>query len=159
MALSFTRFSWLWLGGKDKEQVSNGSLINSINPLGEWGLGLRGEAENLKFYSRKGGDRRVPSSSSNRKAKRKWKSREERSRRIDKSMMLCWCHRTVFVYQDQNLMTRTGPSGGWSLTPLVSMLMMMRHNFQEVEEKVEEPSVQFLSAVKKLPNDYSAGKA
>ncbi|KAK4393960.1 hypothetical protein Sango_1866800 [Sesamum angolense] len=84
MALSFSRFSWLWLGGKEKEQVSNGSLINSINSLGDWGVGLRGEPESLKFYSVKGVDRRMPSSSSNRKAKRKWKSREERSRRIDK---------------------------------------------------------------------------
>ncbi|KAG8383611.1 hypothetical protein BUALT_Bualt04G0031900 [Buddleja alternifolia] len=82
MALSFTRFPWLWLGGKEKDQVPNGSLINSLNSLNDWGLGLRGEPENLKFYSVKGiDDRRVPSS---RKAKRKWKSREDRSRGIDK---------------------------------------------------------------------------
>ncbi|GFP92007.1 hypothetical protein PHJA_001344800 [Phtheirospermum japonicum] len=84
MALSFTRLSWLWLGGKEKEHVSNGSVTNSINPLGDWGLGLRGEAENLKFYSVNGIDRTMPSSSLNRKVKKKWTSREDRSRGIDK---------------------------------------------------------------------------
>ncbi|KAL0396493.1 UNVERIFIED_CONTAM: hypothetical protein Scaly_0097700 [Sesamum calycinum] len=102
-------------------------------------FGLRGEAENLKFYSKKGGDRRVPSSSSSRKAKRKWKSREERSRRIDKE------YDVVLVPSDGVCLSGSeSDDSDW-------------HNFQELEEKVEEPSVQFLSAVKKLPNDYSAG--
>ncbi|KAL2538523.1 hypothetical protein Fot_04945 [Forsythia ovata] len=54
MALSFTRFSWWWLAGNEKEQVSSGSSINSINSLSDWGLGLRGEPEGLKFQSVKG---------------------------------------------------------------------------------------------------------
>ncbi|KAI3462133.1 hypothetical protein Pfo_018796 [Paulownia fortunei] len=32
-----------------------------------------------------------------------------------------------------------------------------RHDCQEFEEREEEPSIQFLSAVKNLPNGYSAG--
>ncbi|KAK4411733.1 hypothetical protein Sango_0246300 [Sesamum angolense] len=157
------------LGGKDKEQVSNGSLINSINPLGEWGLGLRGEAENLKFYSKKGGDRRVPSSSSSRKAKRKWKSREERSRRIDKE------YDVVLVPSDGVCLSGSeSDDSDWSIGWLephapdfqggdeaddsfAVLVPCYRHNFQELEDKVEEPSVQFLSAVKKLPNDYLLG--
>lgn len=74
MAFSLPRFSWWLLGANDREPVSNGSSINSTL---DWGLGLR-EMENVKFPSVK----RVNFASSNRKVKRKWKSREER--RVDK---------------------------------------------------------------------------
>ncbi|KAI3462132.1 hypothetical protein Pfo_018795 [Paulownia fortunei] len=166
MALSLTRFSWLWLGGKDKEQVSNGSLINSLNSLGEWGLGLRGEPESLKFYSMKGGDSRMPSS--NRKAKRKWKSREERSRTIDKE------YDVVLVPSDGVCLSGSeSDDSDWSIGWLephapdfqsddevddsfAVLVPCYRHDCQELEEK-EEPSIQFLSAVKNLPNGYSTG--
>ncbi|KAH6796888.1 hypothetical protein C2S52_021442 [Perilla frutescens var. hirtella] len=161
MALSFTRLSWLWLGGKDKEQVSNGSVINSINSLGEWGLGLRGEAENLKFYSMKRDDGRMGSSSSNRKSKRKWKSREERSRMIDKE------YDVVLVPSDG-----VGLSGSESEDSDWSIGWMEPHapDFQSDDEgdnsfavlvpcyRHEDVLEENLGAVKDhLPNGYSAG--
>ncbi|KAI3451243.1 hypothetical protein Pfo_007908 [Paulownia fortunei] len=168
MALSFTRFPWLWLGGKEKEQVSNGSLINSINSLGDWGVGLRGEAESLKFYSVKEVDRRVPSSSSNRKVKRKWKSREERSRRIDKE------YDVVLVPSDGVCLSGSeSDDSDWSIGWLephapgfqsddeadgsfAVLVPCYRHDCKEVKEKEEEPCVPFFNAVKNLPIDYSA---
>ncbi|KAL0423158.1 UNVERIFIED_CONTAM: hypothetical protein Sradi_0850600 [Sesamum radiatum] len=156
MALSFTRFSWLWLGGKDKEQVSNGSLINSINPLGEWGLGLRGEAENLKFYSKKGVIEGCPRRArvgkqrgNGRVGKRGAGGLTKRSESDDSDWSIGWLEPHAPDFQG-------GDEADDSFAVLVPCY---RHNFQELEEKVEEPSVQFLSAVKKLPNDYSAGKA
>ncbi|KAL5556560.1 hypothetical protein UlMin_038796 [Ulmus minor] len=74
MAVSLTRFSCWWWGSKDKEPVPNGSSINSSL---EWGFGLR-EPEILQFSS----VRRTKLSSTRRKVKRKWQSREER--RVDR---------------------------------------------------------------------------
>lgn len=168
MSLSFTRFSCLWLAGKDKEQISNGSVINSVNSLGEWGLGFRGEAESLKFYSVKGGERRTFSSSSNRKSKRKWKSREERSRMVDKEYDM------VLVPSDGvSLSGSESDDSDWSIGWLephapdfqsddevddsfAVLVPCYRRDCQELQRK-EDPNMQFLSAVKNLPNDYSAG--
>ncbi|KAK6154164.1 hypothetical protein DH2020_013803 [Rehmannia glutinosa] len=170
MALSFTRFSWLWLGGKAKDQVSNGSLVNPINSWGECGLGLRGEPENLKFYSMKGGDRKMASSSSNRKTKRKWKSREERIRRIDKE------HDVVLVPSDGVCLSGSeSDDSDWSIRWLephapgfqsdddvddsfAVLVPCYRHDCQEFEQKGEENGIHFLSAVKNIPNGYSDGK-
>lgn len=170
MALSFPRFSWLWLGGKEKEQVPNGSLINSINSLGDWGLGLGGEAERLKFYSVKEVDKRMPSSSSNRKVKRKWKSREERSRRIDKE------YDVVLVPSDGVCLSGSeSDDSDWSIGWLephapdfqsddeaddsfAVLVPCYRHDSKEVKGKEEEHSNPFLNTVKNLPIDYSAGK-
>ncbi|KAK6150343.1 hypothetical protein DH2020_015275 [Rehmannia glutinosa] len=171
MALSFTRLSWLWLGGKEKEQVPNGPLINSINSLGDWGLGLRGDAENLKFYSVKGVDTRMPSSSSNnRKVKRKWKSREERGRRIDKE------YDVVLVPSDGVCLSGSeSDDSDWSIGWLephapdfqsdnevddsfAVLVPCYRHDCREVNGKEKEPNVSpFLNAVKNLPVDYSDG--
>ncbi|XP_051141322.1 uncharacterized protein LOC127258506 [Andrographis paniculata] len=83
MAFSFTRLSWLWLGGKEKEQSSNGSFVNSVSSLGvDGGLGSRREGDNLRVHSFKGMDGGMLSSTSNRKAKRKG-SREYRICRMD----------------------------------------------------------------------------
>ncbi|PON84742.1 hypothetical protein TorRG33x02_194460 [Trema orientale] len=74
MAVSFTNFSWWWLGGKEnKEPVSNGSSINSSF---ECGFGLR-EPETVHFPSVKG--KKVASSTG--KVKGKWHTEE---RRMDK---------------------------------------------------------------------------
>ncbi|KAG8373442.1 hypothetical protein BUALT_Bualt11G0024700 [Buddleja alternifolia] len=168
MALSFTRFPWLWLGGKEKEQISNGSLINSINSLSDFGLGLRGESEGLKFYPVKGGITRMPSSSSNRKTKRKWKSREERIKRVDKE------YDVVLVPSDCSCLSGSeSDDSDWSIGWLephapdfqsddegddsfAVLVPCYRHNCKELEEKEMEPSFQFMSDVKNLPNDYSA---
>lgn len=159
MALSFTKFSWSWFGAKDKQKVSKGSLINSVNSLAERGLGLRGEPENLKLYSMKGGDTRMPSSSSNRKSKRKWKSREERIRRIDKE------YDVVLVPSDGVCLSGSeSDDSDWSIGWLephapdfqsddelddsfAVLVPCYRNNCQKLEEREEEePSVQFLSA-------------
>ncbi|KAL2521752.1 uncharacterized protein Fot_25748 [Forsythia ovata] len=164
MALSFTRFSWWWLGGKEKEQVSNGSSMNPTNSLGDWGL--RGESESLKFYSVKGANRRMPSSSSTRKVKRKWKSREER--RIDKE------YDVVLVPSDGVCLSGSeSDDSDWSigwLEPHASdflgdadaddsfavLVPCYRHDCKELEEEEEASNKQFFSAIKNLPNEYTA---
>ncbi|CAA3025486.1 Hypothetical predicted protein [Olea europaea subsp. europaea] len=165
MALSFSRFSWWLLGGKEKEQVSNGSSINPINSLGDWGL--RGESENLKFYSVKGASRRMPSSSSTRKVKRKWKSRDER--RIEKE------YDVVLVPSDGVCLSASeSDDSDWSigwLEPHSSdflgdvdaddsfavLVPCYRHDCKELEkQEMEVPNKQFFSAMKNLPYEYSA---
>lgn len=168
MALSFPRLSWLWLGGKEKEQ--NGSLINPINSLSDWGLGLRGEGESLKFYSKEA-DRRVPSSSSNRKLKKKWKSREERSRTIDKE------YDVVLVPSDGVCLSGSeSDDSDWSVGWLephapdfqsddevddsfAVLVPCYRHDSRQVKEREEEPSNPFMNAVRNLPIGYSAGNS
>ncbi|KAL8550208.1 hypothetical protein ACS0TY_008871 [Phlomoides rotata] len=160
MALSFTRFPWLSFGGKEKEQVPNGSGINS---MGEWGFGFRGE----KLYSMKGGGggggEGLPSS---RKSRRKWKSREERSTRIDRE------YDVVLVPSDGvSLSGSESDDSDWS----IGWMEPHAPDFQSDDvadddsfavlvpcyrndcKKMEVPSVRFLGAVKNLPNGYSAG--
>lgn len=169
MALSFPRLSWLWMSGKEKEQTPNGPLKNSITSLGEWGLGSRGEPESLRFNSKNGADRRVPSSSSNRKSKRKWKSREERVKRIDKE------YDVVLVPSDGVCLSGSeSDDSDWSIGWLephgpdfqsddegddsfAVLVPCYRHDFRELERKEGEPRFEFLGAVKNLPNDYYAG--
>lgn len=164
MALSFPRFSWLWMGGKEKDQ--NGSLVNPINSLGDWGLGLRGEGECLKFYSMKEADRRVPS---NRKVKKKWKSREERIRRVDRE------YDVVLVPSDGvGLSGSESDDSDWSIGWLephapdfqsddegddsfAVLVPCYRHDSKLVKGNEEGPSNPFFNAVRNLPIDYSAG--
>ncbi|KAL6582949.1 hypothetical protein OROMI_005027 [Orobanche minor] len=171
MALSFTRLSWLWLGRKEKEQVSNGSILNAINSLGDWGLGLRGDVENLKLCSIKGVDTRMHSSSSNRKVKRKWKSREERGRIIDKE------YDVVLVPSDGVCLSGSeSDDSDWSigwLEPHASdfqsdddvddsfavLVPCYRHGCEEVNDDHEDEGNThnpFLNAVKNLQIDYSS---
>ncbi|CAA0831206.1 Unknown protein [Striga hermonthica] len=166
MALSFTRLSWLWLGGKEKEQVSNGSVINSRNSLGDWGLGSNG-SEKLKFYSVKGVDKRMPSSAG--KVKRKWKSREARGRRVDKE------YDVVLVPSDGVCLSGSeSDDSDWSIGWLephapefqsdddmddsfAVLVPCYRHDFRGVNEANEEiTSNPFLNAVKNFPVGYSA---
>ena len=76
MSVSLSRFSWWLWGGREKEPVSNGAALNSSM---DWGLGVR-EVDNVKFSS----VNKAKITSSSRKVKRKWQSREERRSRIDK---------------------------------------------------------------------------
>ncbi|CAI9780899.1 unnamed protein product [Fraxinus pennsylvanica] len=167
MALSFTRFSWWWLAGKEREQVSNGSSINSLS---DWGLGLRGEPEGLKFPSVKGTNSRMPPSSSNRKLKRKWKSREERRRRIDKE------YDVVVVPSDGVCLSGSeSDDSDWSIgwlephapdfqsddeadSSFAVLVPCYRHDCKELVSDEEEEGMgsQFLSAIRNLPNQYSA---
>ncbi|CAA2993570.1 Hypothetical predicted protein [Olea europaea subsp. europaea] len=168
MALSFTRFSWWWSAEKEKEQVSNGSSVNSLNSLSDWGLGLRGEPEGLKFPSVKGTNSRMPPWSSNRKLKKKWKSREER-RRIDKE------YDVVVVPSDGVCLSGSeSDDSDWSIGWLephapgfqsddeadgsfAVLVPCYRHDCEELEGVDEEGTgSQFLSAIRNLPNQYSS---
>ncbi|KAL3524927.1 hypothetical protein ACH5RR_013299 [Cinchona calisaya] len=164
MAVSLTRFSWWWWrAGKEKEAVSNGS--SSINTLSDWGFGLR-EQDNLKFRSVKA--TKMASSSSSRKVKRKWKSREERRRRIDKE------YDVVLVPSDGVCLSGSeSDDSDWSIGWLEPHAPDFQSDNDEAEdsfavlvpcyrnhaytELVKEPSGtnhQFLSAIKNLPNEY-----
>uniref|UniRef100_A0A803PDW8 Uncharacterized protein n=1 Tax=Cannabis sativa TaxID=3483 RepID=A0A803PDW8_CANSA len=157
MAVSFTRFSWWCLRGKDKkEPTPNGTSLNSSFELG---FGLR-EPETVQYPSVRG--KKV--ASSNGKVKPKWLSREERSveRECDFVMV---------------------PSDGDSLSGLesdgsdLSIGWMEPHGpgFQSEEEDesdngfavlvpcynpgyrelVEDSDNAFLSAIKNLPIEFS----
>ncbi|KAL3527546.1 hypothetical protein ACH5RR_012202 [Cinchona calisaya] len=157
MALSLTGFSWWWWSGKEKEPISNGSSMNSLS---DWGFGLR-EPEDLKFRSVKAAKM---VSLSSRKVKRKWKSREER-RRIDKE------YDVVLVPSDGVCLSGSeSDDSDWSIGWLephapdfqcddeaddsfAVLVPCYRHDFTEFEK---EPCNQFLSAIKNLPNEYSA---
>ncbi|KAL6548082.1 hypothetical protein OROHE_009144 [Orobanche hederae] len=164
MALSFTRLSWWWLGGKATDQVPSRSLINSTNILGECGLGFRGEPESLKFYSKKRDDDKKMSSW-NRKTNRKWKSREDRRiTRIDRE------HDVVLVPSDGVCLSGSeSDDSDWSIGWLephapdfqcdddvddsfAVLVPCYRHDCYELGGSVE-----LLSGVQNLPNGYSHG--
>ena len=158
MAVSFPRISWWMWGGKDKEPVSNGSPLNSTP---DWGLGLR-EPDTVKFRSV--GGAKVTSSS--RKVKRKWQSREER--RIDREYDI------VLVPSDGVCLSGSeSDDSDWSIGWLephapdflsddetdgnfAVLVPCYRHGCKEL---VEDPNDHLLSAIKNLPNEYSAGKS
>lgn len=69
MSLSFTHLSWwLWSGKNQEPKISNGSSLNSLPDSGLW------ELDTVKFPLVNGGN----ISSSSRRVKRKWQSREQR---------------------------------------------------------------------------------
>ncbi|GKV33569.1 hypothetical protein SLE2022_114940 [Rubroshorea leprosula] len=69
MAVAFTNLSWwLWSGKHQEPRISNGSSLSLSSDSGSW------ESDNLKFPLVKGAN----FSSSSRRVKRKWHSREER---------------------------------------------------------------------------------
>ncbi|GAA0152897.1 hypothetical protein LIER_11262 [Lithospermum erythrorhizon] len=173
MAVSFTKFPWLlWLGGKEKEQVSNvsggGGGVNLFPDM----VGLR-EPENLRFRSVLGAKKMTSSSSSSssRKVKRKWKSREDRRRnRIDKE------YDVVLVPSDGVCLSGSeSDDSDWSVgwlephapgfqsddegdNSFAVLVPCYRHAFKVKDEGdfEEQTSNQFLSAVMNLPNDYSS---
>jgi hypothetical protein len=154
MAVSLTRFSWRLWGGKEKEPVSNGSSPNSSF---EWGFGLR-EPETVKFPTVKG----TKISSSQRKVKRKWQSREER--KIDREF-------------DAELVPSDGVclSGSESDDPDWSIGWFEPHgpDFESddglavlvpsyrpgCKKVVESSDNQLLSAITNLTNEFSPGKS
>ncbi|KAK2973500.1 hypothetical protein RJ640_020162 [Escallonia rubra] len=155
MAVSFTRFSWWYWSGKEKEPVASGSSLNSSS---DWGLGLR-ETDSLKFPKVKG----TKMASSSRKVKRKWHSREER--RIDKE------YDVVLVPSDGVCLSGSeSDDSDWSIGWLephapdfqsdeegddsfAVLVPCYRNDLKEVEM---EPNNQLLSAIKNLPAEYSA---
>lgn len=155
MAVSLGRLSWWWWAGREKEPVPNGSSMNSLS---DWGFGLK-EPDNFKFTSVKA----TKMASSSRKNRRKWKSREER-RRIDKE------YDVVLVPSDGVCLSGSeSDDSDWSIGWLephapgfqsddeaddsfAVLVPCYRHDCREMEK---EPSNQFLTAIKNLPNEYS----
>ncbi|KAG5543848.1 hypothetical protein RHGRI_016565 [Rhododendron griersonianum] len=75
MAVAFTRLSgWMWGGKRQEPKTSNGSSLNSLSDAGLL------ELDTVKFPLFNGGQ----ISSSSRRVKQKWKSREER--KIDREL-------------------------------------------------------------------------
>ncbi|XP_009608139.1 uncharacterized protein LOC107782833 [Nicotiana tabacum] len=161
MAVSLTRLSWWWWGGKEKEPVSNGS--SSMNPLQDFGFGLKEQGDSLKFKSVRGANN--VASSTTRKVKRKWKSREERIKRVDKK------YDVVLVPSDGVCLSGSeSDDSDWS----IGWLEPHAPDFQNDDEaddsfavlvpcyrhdcirEIEEPNNQFLSAIENLSNEYSA---
>lgn len=156
MAVSLTRMSWCWWGGKEKEPISNGSSMNSLPDLG---FGLR-DNDNLKFRSVKA----AKMASSSRKIRRKWKSREER--RIDKE------YDVVLVPSDGVCLSGSeSDESDWSIGWLephapdflsddeaddsfAVLVPCYRHDCKAMEKEINDDP--FLSAIKNIPNDFSA---
>lgn len=154
MAVSLSRFSWWLWGGKEKESLA--AKGSSANSLQDWGPGFREQPETVKFWS---------VSPSTRKVKRKWNSREERRRGIDKE------YDVVLVPSDDVCLSGSeSDDSDWS----IGWLEPHAPDFQSDDEAdnsfavlvpcyrddckalvVEEPSNQFLSAIKSLSNEYS----
>lgn len=159
MAVSFTRFSWCWWGGKEKEPANNGSSLNS--PL-EWGFGGLREPGTVQFPSVKG----PKMASSPRKVKRKWQSREER--RIDRE------YDVVIVPSDGGgcLSGSESDDSDWSIgwlephgsgfqsddEPDNSFAVLVPCYSPGCKEVVEGSSNELLSAIKNLPQEFSPGK-
>ncbi|KAK6923834.1 hypothetical protein RJ641_010034 [Dillenia turbinata] len=156
MAFSLTRFSWWLWGGKEKEPISNGP---SLNFSSEFGLGVMREVDGMKFPAVKG--RKI--SSSSRKVKRKWQSREER--RTDKELDV------VLVPSDGVCLSASESddsdySIGWlephapdfqsddeSDSSFAVLVPCYRHDCKEVEN----PNDQLLNAITSFPLEYSNG--
>lgn len=155
MAVSFTRISWWsWGNGKDKEPVSNGSSLNSGS---DWGLGFR-ELDCVKL-----GLPGAKIASSPRKVKRKWQSREER--RIDRE------YDVVLVPSDGVCLSGSeSDDSDWSIGWLEphgpdflsddetdnSFAVLVPCYKPGSKELVDSPNDQLLTAIKNLPNEYSA---
>lgn len=161
--MAFPRFQWwalpLWGGkeGEDKESASNGSSSVSLSDYG-YGFGMR-EHDTVKFPLK---GARVPSSSSPRKIKRKWHSREER--KIDKE------HDVVVVPTDGvSLSGSESEDSDWSIGWLephgpdflsddetddsFAVLVPCYRNDRR-GPLVERPNSQLLDAIKNLTNEH-----
>ena len=155
--MAFPGFSWwFWSdGNKEKQPVSNGSSLNSLNSSSSyWGLGSR-ESETVKFQTKI-----APAN-----GKGKWHGSEER-KVVDKEY-------------DVVVVPSAGMSGYESDGPEWSIGWEEPHGpgFQGVgeddggfavlvpcyrpgcKELVDGPNNQLLSAIKNLPNGFSSGKS
>ncbi|CAK9320544.1 unnamed protein product [Citrullus colocynthis] len=150
MAVSFSRFSfWFW-NGKEKETVANGSPPNSSS---EFGTGLR-EPESLKF-------KRVdlPSSSKKKVNKQKWQSKK--GTRID------WEYDFVMVPSggDDMQMPDSADEADWSIGWLEphgpgfqsddSFAALVPSYSNRSKEVAEGSNLELLAAIKKLQNEFS----
>ncbi|CAH9070178.1 unnamed protein product [Cuscuta epithymum] len=149
MDVAFSRLSWWLWGGKEKGSVAKGSSVNSLPDFGA------GKPENVMFWPVRGPD-----------AQRKnWNRREER--RIDKE------YDVLVPSDDVSLSGYESDESDWSVGWLEPHAPGFRSHEEEEEEDsgfavlvpcyrddrmgllAQDPSNQFLNAIKNLANDYS----
>lgn len=157
MSVSLTSFTrWLW-GGKTKDPAQNGSTIYSTTR--DLGLGFR-EVDNVKFPSEKGAE---IASSSTRKVRRKWKSREEGSVDTESDVVLVPSDGVCLSGSESD---DSDWSIGW-LEPHApefqsddegSFAVLVPCYRNDCKEFDGGPNSQFLSAIKNLPDDFADGK-
>ncbi|XP_022132824.1 uncharacterized protein LOC111005581 isoform X1 [Momordica charantia] len=151
MAVSFSRISWWFRGGKEKEVVAN--QFSPKNSCSEIGAGLK-EPESLKF-------KRVDLPSSSKKVKKqKWQSRKET--RID------WEYDFVMVPSvgDGIQMPDSADEADWSIGWFEphgpnfqsedSFAVLVPSYSHRCKELVESSNVELLAAIKNSPesNNY-----
>lgn len=157
MAVSFTHLSWwLWSGKHQEPRMSNGSSLNSSPESGMW------ESDALKFPLVKRA--KMASSSSSRKVKRKWHSREER--KIDREYDI------VLVPSDGGCVSGSeSDDSDWSIGWLEphgpefqsdddtdnSFAVLVPCYGRGLEEMVDNTKNIILSTVGIIPEGYSAG--
>lgn len=160
--MAFPRFQlWglpLWGGKDDTENISK---ISSLNSLSDCGFGLR-EIESVKFPLKKGARMTSSSSSSSpRKIKKKWHSREER--KIERE------HDVVMVPSDGVCLSGSeSEDSDWS----IGWLEPHGPDFLSDDENddsfavlvpcyrkgpVERPNTQFLNTIKNLSSEPFSG--
>ncbi|XVF15297.1 hypothetical protein REPUB_Repub09cG0138900 [Reevesia pubescens] len=155
MAVSFPGFPWWFWGGgsKEKQPISNGSSLNSLNSSSDWGLGLR-ESETVKFQTKI-----APT-----KGTGNWQSSEER-RVAEKE-----CDVVVVPSDGLHLSGYESDGPEWSIGweephgpgfqsdveddgGFAVLVPCYRPGCKEL---VEGPNNQLLSAIQNLPNGFSS---
>ncbi|KAL4368470.1 hypothetical protein GQ457_05G014350 [Hibiscus cannabinus] len=157
MAVSFPGFPWWFWGGgnKEKQPVSNGSSLNSLNSSSssDWGLGLR-ESETVKFQTK----------ISQSKGKAKWQGTKERSV-VDKE-----CDVVVVTSDGVHLSGYDSEGPEWSIGweephgPAFQghdeddggFAVLVPCYRPGCKELVESPNNQLLTAMENLPTGFSS---
>lgn len=153
MAVSFPGFPWwFWKGGnKEKQPVSNGSSLNSLNSSSssDWGLGLK-ESDTVKFQTK----------ISSAKGKGKWQGSDKE------------CDVVVVPSDGMHLSSYESDGPEWSIgweephSPgfladveddggFAVLVPCYRPGCKEL---VDRTNNQLLSAIENLPNGFSSGK-
>ncbi|BBG95860.1 hypothetical protein Prudu_004513 [Prunus dulcis] len=154
MAVAFTQLSWwLWSGKQKEPRISNSSSLSSSPDPGMW------ESDGLKFPSVKGASM---ASSSSRRVKRKWHSREER--KIDREYDL------VLVPSEGGCFSGSeSDDSDWSVGWLEphgpgfrsdddtddSFAVLVPCYGHVIHDMVKDPKSNILSTVGNIPDGYS----
>lgn len=158
MAVAFTQLSWwLWSGKQKEPRISNSSSLSSSSDPGMW------ESDGLKFPSVKGASM---ASSSSRRVKRKWHSRQER--KIDREYDL------VLVPSEGGCFSGSeSDDSDWSVGWLEphgpgfrsdddtddSFAVLVPCYGHVIHDMVKDPKSNILSTVGNIPDGYSDGKS
>ncbi|KAK4789623.1 hypothetical protein SAY86_016927 [Trapa natans] len=160
MAVSFTGFSLLKWSPLESDPTSTGSSLTNLAT--EFGFGLR-EPENLKIPFVKG--KKITSSSS-RKVKRKWQTREQR-RNIDREFDIVLVPSDGVCFSGSDESEDSDWSIGWlephgpefpsdSEDEDSSFAVLVPCYRPDSKELVEDSRKQFLSAIKNLSKEFAS---